>query len=205
MHPSDTGKGSCSLVLLSTFLFVLFLSILQATGATSCAFSFALFATSAIEIATGAVPQRWVTVLIHCIVSVAFGAINALHINVDLASGMLDLMFKRSCSCGDSLLIRANTPSCPPLNSRAAVWHVLGPIVVLLTIAASSTHPPPPSWVFTHFENQTGWTNSFYVTLLGLVQVSKIKRNIIATLLTELPVLTSTYWNLLGCLHNDWI
>ncbi|GJJ72210.1 choline transport protein [Entomortierella parvispora] len=107
------------------------------TGATSCAFSFALFATSAIEIATGAVPQRWVTVLIHCVVSLAFGVINALHINVDMAS---------------------------------AVWHVLGPIIVLLTIATSSKNPPPPSWVFSHFENQTGWTNSFYVTLLGLIQ-----------------------------------
>lgn len=84
--------------------FRILLSLLQATGATSCAFSFALFATSAIEIATGVVPQRWVTVFIHCVVSVAFGAINALHINVDLASGKLDLIYGRSCSCGGSMI-----------------------------------------------------------------------------------------------------
>ncbi|KAG0256494.1 hypothetical protein BG011_004463 [Mortierella polycephala] len=101
------------------------------TGATSCAFAFALFTTAVLSIATGVAPQRWVTVLIHILVSIMFGFINAVHVNIDMISG---------------------------------------PIVVFLTIAASSTNPPSAEWVFTHFENQTGWSSSFYVTLLGLVQ-----------------------------------
>lgn len=107
------------------------------TGATGCAFSFALFATSAIEIATGVIPQRWVTVLIHIAVSITFGLINAFQINIDMLS---------------------------------VAWHFMGPIVVLITIAASNKDPPSISWVLTHFENQTGFSNSLYVVLLGLVQ-----------------------------------
>ncbi|KAF9303390.1 hypothetical protein BGZ74_003828 [Mortierella antarctica] len=107
------------------------------TGVTECAFSLALFATSAIEIATGVVPQRWVTVLIHVAVSIAFGFINAFKINIDMLS---------------------------------VAWHFMGPIVVLITIAASNKDPPSISWVFTHFENQTGFHNTLYVVLLGLVQ-----------------------------------
>ncbi|KAF9572328.1 hypothetical protein EC968_010052 [Mortierella alpina] len=57
-----------------------------ATGATSCAFSFALFATSAIEIAVGFEPQRWVTVLLHVFVSILFGAVNALQLNLNMYS-----------------------------------------------------------------------------------------------------------------------
>ncbi|KAI1300380.1 hypothetical protein EDD11_006224 [Mortierella claussenii] len=107
------------------------------TSVTSCAFSFALFSTSAIEIATGSVPGRWITVLIHISVSILFGAMNALSLNVDMIS---------------------------------VVWHLVGPIVVLMTVAASVKDPPSAAWVFTHFENQTGWSSSFYVTLLGLLQ-----------------------------------
>ncbi|KAF9216759.1 hypothetical protein BGZ59_008261 [Podila verticillata] len=107
------------------------------TGATGCAFSFALFATSAIEIATGVIPQRWVTVLIHIAVSIAFGLINAFQININMLS---------------------------------VAWHFMGPIVVLITIAASNKDPPSISWMLTHFENQTGFSNSLYVVLLGLVQ-----------------------------------
>ncbi|KAG0058753.1 hypothetical protein BGZ89_001000 [Linnemannia elongata] len=101
------------------------------TGASSCAFAFALFSTAAIQIATGNVPQRWITVLIHIIISTLFGAINAYNINIDMISG---------------------------------------PIIVLLTIATANKAPPSATWVFTHFENQTGWSSSYYVTLIGLSQ-----------------------------------
>ncbi|KAF9537932.1 hypothetical protein EC957_007434 [Mortierella hygrophila] len=107
------------------------------TGVSSCAFAFALFSAAAIQIATGHVPQRWITVLIHIIISSLFGAINAHNINVDIIS---------------------------------VVWHVLGLIVVLLTIATTNKAPPSATWVFTHFENQTGWDSTFYVTLIGLSQ-----------------------------------
>lgn len=107
------------------------------TGVTGCAFSLALFATSAIEIATGVIPQRWVTVLIHIAVSIAFGLINAFQINIDMLS---------------------------------MAWHFIGPIIVLITIAVSNKDPPSISWVLTHFENQTGFSNSLYVILVGLVQ-----------------------------------
>ncbi|KAF8945247.1 hypothetical protein BGZ47_003006 [Haplosporangium gracile] len=107
------------------------------TGSSSCAFAFALFTTAAIQIATGHVPQRWITVLIHIIISTLFGAINAYNININMIS---------------------------------VAWHVLGPIIVLLTITTANKTPPSATWVFTHFENQTGWSSSFYVTLIGLSQ-----------------------------------
>ncbi|KAG0270804.1 hypothetical protein BGZ95_001511 [Linnemannia exigua] len=109
------------------------------TGSSSCAFSFALFTSAAIQIATGYAPQRWITVLIHIIVSTLFGAINAYNIKIDMIS---------------------------------VVWHVVGPIIVLLTIATANRNPPSATWVFTHFENQTGWSSSFYVTLVGLSQAA---------------------------------
>ncbi|KAF9205592.1 hypothetical protein BGZ49_003804 [Haplosporangium sp. Z 27] len=57
-----------------------------ATGTASCAFSFALFGTSAIQISTGTIPSRWVTVLIHIIASLLFGVVNALNLRVDVIS-----------------------------------------------------------------------------------------------------------------------
>ncbi|KAK3844670.1 MAG: amino acid permease-domain-containing protein [Linnemannia gamsii] len=107
------------------------------TGCSSCAFAFALFTSAAIQIATGYVTQRWITVLIHIIISILFGAINAYNINIDMIS---------------------------------VVWHVVGPIIVLLTVATANRNPPSATWVFTHFENQTGWSSSFYVTLVGFSQ-----------------------------------
>ncbi|KAG0337476.1 hypothetical protein BG004_007629 [Podila humilis] len=107
------------------------------TGATGCAFSFAVFSTSVIEIAAGVVPQRWVTVLLHIAVSIVFGLINEFKLNIDMIS---------------------------------VVWHFVGPICILLTISGANKNPPSISWVFTHFENQTGFHSSFYVVLLGLVQ-----------------------------------
>ncbi|KAG0372914.1 hypothetical protein BGX24_012405 [Mortierella sp. AD032] len=90
------------------------------TGCSSCAFAFALFTSAAIQIATGYVTQRWITVLIHIIISILFGAINAYNINIDMIS--------------------------------------------------ANRNPPSATWVFTHFENQTGWSSSFYVTLVGFSQ-----------------------------------
>ncbi|KAF9926493.1 hypothetical protein FBU30_003932 [Linnemannia zychae] len=108
-----------------------------ATGACSCAFAFALFATAIVQIVTEQVPQRWVTVLIHVVTSILFGVLNAYDIYIDIIS---------------------------------IVWHVVGPIIILLVIAITNKSPPPATWVFTHFENQTGWSSSFYVALIGISQ-----------------------------------
>ncbi|KAI7828621.1 amino acid/polyamine transporter I [Gamsiella multidivaricata] len=107
------------------------------TGATSYAFSFALFGTTVIELSTGIVPSRSVTVFIRILVSILYGTISAFNITVDFASVM---------------------------------WHIIGPILILMTIATSVKNPPSARWVFTHFENQTGWSSPFYVVLLGLTQ-----------------------------------
>ncbi|KAG0219456.1 hypothetical protein BGX33_002726 [Mortierella sp. NVP41] len=40
-------------------------------------------------IATGQVPQWWITVLIHIIISLLFGATNAYNVNIDMISGKL--------------------------------------------------------------------------------------------------------------------
>ncbi|CAO3567648.1 unnamed protein product [Mortierella alpina] len=135
-----------------------------ATGATSCAFSFALFATSAIEIAGGFVPERWVTVLLHVFVSILFGAINALQLDLNMYSSKAVLIHDASDWMARQLDIDA------VLLKMIVAWHVSGPIAIVMTIAASSKSPPSPGWVFSHFENETGWTSSFYVVLLGLMQ-----------------------------------
>ncbi|KAF9132939.1 hypothetical protein BGW39_011027 [Mortierella sp. 14UC] len=41
---------------------------------------------TAIQIATGYAPQRWITVPIHIIIPTLFGAINAYNINFDMIS-----------------------------------------------------------------------------------------------------------------------
>ncbi|MFF2747731.1 amino acid permease [Kitasatospora sp. NPDC058048] len=55
------------------------------------------------------------------------------------------------------------------LNSISVWWHVLGVLVIVGVLAVVPSHHQSPSWVFTHFENGTGWSNPVYVSATGLL------------------------------------
>jgi amino acid transporter len=49
-------------------------------------------------------------------------------------------------------------------------WQVIAPTVIIITIAAKAPTHQSASFVFTHFNNNTGWTSVPYVCLIGLLQ-----------------------------------
>ncbi|MBI3648696.1 MAG: amino acid permease [Actinobacteria bacterium] len=55
------------------------------------------------------------------------------------------------------------------LNDVSVWWHIIGVIVIVGLLFALPDHHQSASFVFTHFENRTGWSNSFYVFLIGLL------------------------------------
>jgi amino acid permease (GABA permease) len=55
------------------------------------------------------------------------------------------------------------------LNQVSVWWHILGVLVIVITLAVVPSHHQSASFVFGHFVNHTGWTSGFYVALLGLL------------------------------------
>ncbi|KAF9160843.1 hypothetical protein DFQ26_005138 [Actinomortierella ambigua] len=55
------------------------------------------------------------------------------------------------------------------LSLLSMIWHAVGTVIVLITVIAAQRDPPTITWVFTHFENGTGWTNNVYVCMLGFI------------------------------------
>ncbi len=55
------------------------------------------------------------------------------------------------------------------LNDISVWWHVIGVIVIVGTLALLPDEHQSASFVFTEFVNNTGWTSTFYVALLGLL------------------------------------
>lgn len=55
------------------------------------------------------------------------------------------------------------------LSSVSAWWHLVGVAVIVAVLAFVPDRHQEASWVFTHFENNTGWTNAAYVFLIGLL------------------------------------
>ncbi|KAG0243518.1 hypothetical protein BGW41_002058 [Actinomortierella wolfii] len=55
------------------------------------------------------------------------------------------------------------------LSLLSMIWHTLGAVIIVITVIAAQRNPPSITWVFTHYENQTGWSNDFYVGFLGLI------------------------------------
>lgn len=48
---------------------------------------------------------------------------------------------------------------------------MIAPVVIILTIAIKAPTHQPASFVFTHFNNETGWDSMpVYVILIGLLQ-----------------------------------
>jgi amino acid permease (GABA permease) len=55
------------------------------------------------------------------------------------------------------------------LNSVSVWWHVVGVVVIVAALTLPPDHHQSTSFVFTHFVNNTGFGNGFYVVLIGLL------------------------------------
>jgi amino acid permease (GABA permease) len=55
------------------------------------------------------------------------------------------------------------------LNSISVWWHVVGVLVIVGVLTFVPSHHQSASFVFGHFENQTGWSSVIYVVFLGLL------------------------------------
>lgn len=55
------------------------------------------------------------------------------------------------------------------LNDISVWWHILGVLIIVGALAILPDHHQSTGFVFTHFVNNTGWTSTFYVAMLGLL------------------------------------
>jgi amino acid permease (GABA permease) len=55
------------------------------------------------------------------------------------------------------------------LNDVSVWWHLVGVVVIVAVLAFVPDNHQSTSFVFTEFVNNTGWSSSFYVLLLGLL------------------------------------
>jgi amino acid permease (GABA permease) len=55
------------------------------------------------------------------------------------------------------------------LSSVSAWWHLVGVVIIVGLLAIVPDTHQSAGWVFTHFENNTGWTSGIYVFLMGLL------------------------------------
>jgi amino acid permease (GABA permease) len=55
------------------------------------------------------------------------------------------------------------------LNDISVWWHVAGVLVIVGVLAFVPDNHQSASFVFGHFVNNTGWTSTFYVAMLGLL------------------------------------
>ncbi|ORZ03400.1 amino acid/polyamine transporter I [Syncephalastrum racemosum] len=56
------------------------------------------------------------------------------------------------------------------INSCSTWWQVISPLVIIITILAKAPTRQPGSFVFGHFNNDSGWDSKGYVVLVGLLQ-----------------------------------
>ncbi len=55
------------------------------------------------------------------------------------------------------------------LSTVSAWWHLVGVAIIVLLLVFVPDHHQSVGWVFTDFENNTGWSSGFYVFLMGLL------------------------------------
>lgn len=55
------------------------------------------------------------------------------------------------------------------LSSVSAWWHLAGAAIIVVALIVLPHHHQSAGWVFTHFENNTGWHSGIYVFLIGLL------------------------------------
>ncbi|KAF9908795.1 hypothetical protein EC991_009498 [Linnemannia zychae] len=55
-------------------------------------------------------------------------------------------------------------------NNMSVWWHVFGTATIVIVVLAMTPHRQSAEFVFTTWVNNTGWSSSFYVFMLGLLQ-----------------------------------
>ncbi|KAI8089584.1 amino acid/polyamine transporter I [Halteromyces radiatus] len=55
------------------------------------------------------------------------------------------------------------------LNNLNVFWSCAGLFLVILLLSLCAKNHQDPRWVFTHYENDTGFENPYYVFLLGMI------------------------------------
>ncbi|CAO3568333.1 unnamed protein product [Mortierella alpina] len=104
-------------------------------------FGLSLLLCSVISLANGWAYERWHVVVIYFAILIVHGLINTFMVR---------------------LIAIMNTIS---------VWvHIGGVVIILVTLLVKAEHKASASFVFTHFINNTGWSSTVYVVLLGLLQ-----------------------------------
>ncbi|KAF9993954.1 hypothetical protein BGZ79_001319 [Entomortierella chlamydospora] len=66
----------------------------------------------------------------------------------------------------NSLTVRLNGI----FNVISVWWHVFGSALIVIVLLATTSKKQSASFVFTQWENNTGWNSDFYVFMLGLLQ-----------------------------------
>ncbi|KAL9537359.1 hypothetical protein MBANPS3_011844 [Mucor bainieri] len=56
------------------------------------------------------------------------------------------------------------------INSFSTWWQVIAPAVIMITIVAKAPTHQSAKFVFTHFNNNSGWASPAYVAVVGLLQ-----------------------------------
>ncbi|KAI8069179.1 amino acid/polyamine transporter I [Gongronella butleri] len=55
-------------------------------------------------------------------------------------------------------------------NQTSLWWHLIGTLLIVAVGLALTPNKPSAEWVFTYFENDTGFSNNGYAFLIGLLQ-----------------------------------
>jgi amino acid permease (GABA permease) len=96
-------------------------------------------------------------------------------------NALLDLQFGFSATPGHTILLfgcillvhallnSVGVKLVSRLNDISVWWHIVGVVFIVAILAFVPDHHQSAGFVFGHFVNNTGWSSTFYVALLGLL------------------------------------
>lgn len=56
------------------------------------------------------------------------------------------------------------------LNQASLYWHLIGTLIIIMVALYLTPNKPSAEWVFTYFENDTGFSSNIYAFCIGLLQ-----------------------------------
>ncbi|KAI9307658.1 amino acid/polyamine transporter I [Cunninghamella echinulata] len=56
------------------------------------------------------------------------------------------------------------------INQTSLYWHLMGTLLIIIVALALTPNKPSATWVFTYFENDTGFSSNIYAFCIGLLQ-----------------------------------
>ncbi|MHB1613695.1 MAG: amino acid permease [Actinomycetes bacterium] len=103
-------------------------------------FGAAFFLNALLDLQFGFDARPWHTILLFAIILLVHGLLNTFGV------GLVAL-----------------------LNDISVWWHILGVLVIVGALGIVPTKHQSASFVFGHFVNNTGWSSTFYVVMIGLL------------------------------------